>query len=98
MPEEYGKAKEALIVCHSSESQSKQEGSQHTLTVKFEEPSLTIDDELSFWRLTSNCPFLLSRLLFEVSIGGTRTTFINQYGVIVLAIAALGFKTSTHGT
>ena len=41
--------------------------------------------------------FLLSRLLFEVSIGGTRTGFINQYGAIVLSIAALdgillGFK------
>jgi len=41
--------------------------------------------------------FLLACLLFEVSIAGTRRDFINQYGVIVLSIAALdgillGFK------
>jgi ATP-binding cassette subfamily B (MDR/TAP) protein 1 len=33
--------------------------------------------------------FLLSRLMFEVSIGATHTSTINMYGGIVLAIAAL---------
>ena len=41
--------------------------------------------------------FLLSRLLFEVSIGARDTAMINQYGAIVLGVAALdgllmGFK------
>ncbi len=33
--------------------------------------------------------FLLSRLLFEVSIGATRVNIINRFGVIVLSVAAL---------
>jgi ATP-binding cassette subfamily B (MDR/TAP) protein 1 len=33
--------------------------------------------------------FLLSRLMFEVSIGATNTSVINTYGGIVLAVAAL---------